>query len=99
MKGSANIMGLNQQNQIHLLKDILSDHQADCTGTVAECEQMERIIKSLMANTNLDAGLKGVLEDIYLYSQRGKSSASINSHIQEHQDHLTQWVEDIGSFS
>lgn len=98
MKGSANIMGLNQQNQIHLLKDILRP-SGRLHRTVAECEQMERIIKSLMANTNLDAGLKGVLEDIYLYSQRGKSSASINSHIQEHQDHLTQWVEDIGSFS
>ncbi|KAA6448554.1 YtzH-like family protein [Bacillus swezeyi] len=92
-------MGLSQENQIHLLKDILSDHQADCSGTVAECEQVERIIKSLMANTNLDGNLKGVLEDIYLYSQRGRSSASISDHILEHQDRLTQWVEDIDSFS
>ncbi|MFN2747597.1 MULTISPECIES: YtzH-like family protein [Bacillus] len=92
-------MGLNRENQIHLLKDILSDHQADCSGTVAECEQVERIIKSLMANTNLDGNLKGVLEDIYLYSQRGRSSNSLNDHILEHQDRLTQWVEEIGSLS
>mgnify|MGYP002422928517 FL=1 len=99
MKGRANIMGLNQENQIRLLQDILSDHQADCTGTVAECEQMERIIKSLMANTHVDANLKGILEDIYLYSQRGKSTSSINDHISDHQDRLTQWVREIGSFS
>ncbi|ASB87878.1 YtzH-like family protein [Bacillus sonorensis] len=92
-------MGLNQENQIDLLKDILSDHQTDCSGTVAECEQVERIIKSLMANTNLDVNLKGVLEDIYLYSQRGRASSSINDHILAHQDRLTQWVEEIDSFS
>ncbi|MDA7027280.1 YtzH-like family protein [Bacillus sp. CLL-7-23] len=92
-------MGLNHENQMHLLKDILSDHQADCSGTVAECEQVERIIKSLYTNIDLDANFKGVLEDIYLYSQRGKSSPSIQNHILEHQDRLTQWVEEIDSFS
>ncbi|MEH7583434.1 YtzH-like family protein, partial [Priestia megaterium] len=29
---------------MNILKDILSNHQSDCCGTVAECEQVERLI-------------------------------------------------------
>lgn len=62
-------MGLNHEHQVHLLKDILTDHQLDCCGTVAEYEQLERVIKSLMANTDLNSNIKHVLEDVYQYSQ------------------------------
>ncbi|AZV50485.1 hypothetical protein BJH90_06715 [Bacillus halotolerans] len=92
-------MGLNYENQVDLLKDILTDHQLDCCGTVAEYEQLERVIKSLMANTELDSHLKNVLEDVYRYSQSGISSKSIDSHIQEHQSSLSQWVEEMDSYS
>ncbi|MDY7430257.1 YtzH-like family protein [Bacillus sp. V26] len=92
-------MGLNYENQVDLLKDILTDHQLDCCGTVAEYEQLERVIKSLMANTELDSHFKNVLEDVYRYSQSGISSKSIDSHIQEHQSSLSQWVEEMDSYS
>ena len=32
-------MGLNRQHQLQLIKDILTDHQLDCCGTVAEYEE------------------------------------------------------------
>lgn len=35
-------MPLNAEHQMNILKDILSNHQSDCCGTVAECEQVER---------------------------------------------------------
>lgn len=71
----------------------------DCCGTVAEYEQLERVIKSLMANTGLDSNIKNVLEDVYRYSQSGITADSIDTHIQEHQNHLSQWVEQMDSYS
>ena len=81
-------MGLTSEHQVRLLKDILADHQLDCCGTVAEYEQLERVIKSLMANTGLDSNIKNVL-----------TADSSDTHIQEHQNHLSQWVEQMDSYS
>ncbi|MGD2435078.1 YtzH-like family protein [Bacillus velezensis] len=92
-------MGLTSEHQVRLLMDILADHQLDCCGTVAEYEQLERVIKSLMANTGLDSNIKNVLEDVYRYSQSGITADSIDTHIQEHQNHLSQWVEQMDSYS
>lgn len=92
-------MPLNQTDQMHILKDILSNQQTDCCGTVAECEQMERIIKSLMINTNIDQNVKAVLQDIYSYSQDGKYTQALDNHIDNHRTELSQWISDIDSFS
>ncbi|MFC0270346.1 YtzH-like family protein [Metabacillus herbersteinensis] len=92
-------MPIDYHHQVGLLKDILSEHQSDCCGTVAECEQLERVIKSLMVNTQLDQNVKSVLQDIYTYSQSGVNSSELNDHIQSHQGHLSRWINDIDSFS
>ncbi|MGD6816918.1 YtzH-like family protein [Metabacillus sp. 84] len=92
-------MPLDYHNQVTLLKDILTEQQADCCGTVAECEQIERLIKSLMVNSNVTKDVKNVLQNIYEYSQRGKSAPEINEHITSQQENLTQWIQDIDSFS
>lgn len=93
------MMSLNSNNQFDLLKDILTNHLEDCCGTVAECEQMERLIKSLMVNTNIDENTKSVLNDIYSYSQQGKYTQHLDNHINEHQDQLSQWISDIDQLS
>lgn len=92
-------MPIQYHDQVNLLKDILSEHQSECCGTVAECEQLERVIKSLMVNSNTNPNVKNMLEDIYTYSQSGKNSTELNQHIQSHQDQLSQWVEDITTYS
>jgi hypothetical protein len=92
-------MPLEYQHQVELLRDILTEHQSDCCGTVAECEQLERVIKSLMVNTNIHQDLKNVLQNIYSYSQDGKNSSELNSYITSQQNVLTQWIDDIDSFS
>ncbi|ALC82054.1 MULTISPECIES: YtzH-like family protein [Bacillus] len=92
-------MGLNYFDQVHLLKDILAAHLSDCCGTTAEYEQLERIIKSLMVNTELDTNMKSILGDIYRYSQSGISAASMDGHISEHQENLTHWIKEIDSYS
>ena len=47
-------MPLQYQDQVNLLKDILTNQQTDCCGSVSEYEQLERLIKSLMANSNVN---------------------------------------------
>ncbi|MRX72706.1 hypothetical protein GJU40_11155 [Bacillus lacus] len=92
-------MPLEYKHQVGLLRDILSEHEQDCCGTVAECEQVERLIKSLMVHTNLDSNLKPILQDIYDYSQSGRNSSELDNHILQHKNELTQWVSDIDQFS
>ncbi|WP_042354746.1 YtzH-like family protein [Bacillus rubiinfantis] len=88
-------MPLSHHDQVSLLKDILNDHQTDCCGSTAECEQLERITKSLMVNTNIDKNVKGILQDVYYYSQEGAQTADLDEHITANQENLSQWVNDI----
>ncbi|MBD8069017.1 YtzH-like family protein [Bacillus sp. PS06] len=92
-------MSLNHTHQMNILKDILTNHQDDCCGTVAECEQMERLIKSLMVNQEIDQEVKNLLTDIYSYSQQGKYTQHLDNHINEHQHQLSQWISEIDQFS
>ena len=92
-------MPLNHEHQMTILKDILTNHQSDCCGTVSECEQLERIIQSLMINDQLDASVKNTLNDIYYYSQSGKYSSDLDQHISNHQQQLSQWVSDFDQYS
>jgi archaellum component FlaC len=92
-------MPLNDQDQVNLLKDILTNHQTDCCGSVSECEQLERLVKSLMVNSNINNDVKTVLQEIYHYSQNGINTSDINAHIESNQQRLSGWVSDIDQFS
>lgn len=92
-------MPLSYENQISLLKDILNNHQSDCCGSVSECEQVERLVKSLMVNTEIEQNVRIILEEIYRYSQDGINSANLDAHITSHQNDLHNWVDEIGRFS
>jgi hypothetical protein len=88
-------MPLNYEHQMIILKDILSNHQTDCCGTVSECEQIERLVKSLMGNENIEQNIKNVLPDIYTYGQNGKYSPNLDDHILSHQQQLSQWLDQL----
>ncbi|MED3622783.1 YtzH-like family protein [Neobacillus thermocopriae] len=92
-------MPLSYNHQVTLLKDILNNHQTDCCGTVAECEQLERLVKSLMVNTQVSQNMKNILQEIYQYSQTGAGTADLDQHIISHQGNLSQWVNEIDQFS
>jgi hypothetical protein len=93
------IVPLSHHDQVNLLKDILSNQQTDCCGSVAEYQQLERLIKSLMVNTSVDGNIKSILQDVYHYSQNGINTSDLEQHIQTNRDQLSQWVDDIGQFS
>lgn len=92
-------MPLDLHNQISVLMDILSNQQTDCCGTVAECEQLERLVKSMLNNENLSSEAKNVLMDVYQYSQNGKNTQHLDEHILSHQQEISQWINDIHELS
>jgi hypothetical protein len=92
-------MPLNHQDQVSLLKDILSNHQSDCCGSVSECEQLERLVKSLMVNSAVDTNVLPILQEIYSYSQNGINTDNLNQHIEDNQNQLSEWVSNIDQFS
>lgn len=92
-------MPLSHGHQVTLLKDILNNHQTDCCGSVSECEQLERLVKSLMVNNQIDSNVKNILQEVYQYSQHGAQSADLDQHILSNQENLSQWVNDIDQFS
>lgn len=92
-------MPLSYEHQLSLLKDLLNNQSADCCGSVAECEQMERLIKSLMVNMDISPDVKVILEDVYDYSQTGIGTRDLDSHILANQEQLSQWADGIGRLS
>lgn len=92
-------MPLQYSDQVNLLKDILLNHQTDCYGSVSECEQVERLIKSLLIHGNMDHSDRETLEQIYSYCQQGKNAANLEQHIESHQQQLSQWVNQIDQLS
>ncbi|MFD2446447.1 YtzH-like family protein [Bacillus sp. CGMCC 1.16607] len=92
-------MPINHQDQVNLLKDILTNHQSDCCGSVSELEQLERLAKSLMVNNDVQDPVKNVLQNIYTYSQDGVNAANLDEHITTNQDQLAQWVNHIDQYS
>ena len=92
-------MPLSHEHQITLLKDILNNQQTDCCGSVAEYEQVERLVKSLMVNMNINDDIKTVLTEIYNYSQTGINTNNSEDHITTNQNNLSQWVNEMDSFS
>ncbi|WP_064092690.1 YtzH-like family protein [Rossellomorea aquimaris] len=92
-------MPLSSENQMQVLTDILTNHSSDCCGSVSECEQVERLVKSLMVNTHINDNIKPVLQEIYQYSQNGINSSDLSSHITTNQQNLSQWVTNMNQYS
>lgn len=91
-------MPLSQQHQVTLLKDILMNHQSDCCGSVSECEQVERLVKSLLSQGVANEQIIPVLTEIYQYSQNGKYTSDLDTHITSHQTQLSEWVTNMDDF-
>ncbi|KAB2338879.1 hypothetical protein F7731_04840 [Cytobacillus depressus] len=91
-------MPISQQDKLTLLIDILNNHQMDCCGSVSECEQLKRLVKSLMAHRELNHHAQPVLEEIYYYSQHGAQTSQLDNHIEAHQAELSQWITEMNQF-
>ncbi|WP_077621261.1 YtzH-like family protein [Sediminibacillus massiliensis] len=86
----------NVQNQLSVLYDILSEHSEECCGSVAECQQVQRIVKSMIASNSIqDPELKQLLPEIYDYSRQGELVQNLDDHINTNRENLQNWVNSI----
>jgi len=86
-------MPLNINNQLTLLHDILDEQTEDCCGSVAEYQQMNRLIKSMMANNSITSeDLKEMLPAIYDYCKQGENTKNAEEHITANKQSLKQWI-------
>lgn len=92
-------MPINEQHQLTILQDILKNHQLDCCGTVSECQQLERLIQSLLGKDNIDQQIKNTLLDVYTYSQNGQYTKNMDQHINQHKEELSMWIDSINHYN
>src|SRR5699024_11626231 len=76
------IMTLSVNHQLMLLHDILDEHHLDHSASVAEHQQIKRIVQTILANNSIsDEQLLELLPEIYNYGQKGESSRNQPDHI------------------
>ena len=91
-------MPINQQHQLEVLKDILVNHQSDCRDSF-RMRAIRAPHSIVTANDNISSDAKTMLNDVYSYSQSGKSSSNLDNHISNNQEQLTQWIAGMDNFS
>ncbi|OZM56096.1 hypothetical protein CIB95_13385 [Lottiidibacillus patelloidae] len=92
-------MPITSNDQLHLLYDILTNHKIDCCGSMSECQQIQRIVQSLVNDQSLSYDMKNTLKDIYNYSKVPENNQHLEHHIVQHNGHLDNWISSIDSFT
>jgi hypothetical protein len=92
-------MPITANDQMHLLYDILTNHKIDCCGSMSECQQIQRIVQSLVNDNSLSYEMKNTLKDIYDYSKVPETNQHLEHHIIQHNSHLDNWISSIDSFT
>lgn len=88
-------MPLNTNDQLNIVKDILQNQQIDCCGSVSECQQIQRITKSLLAGSVTDQNAKNTLTEVYQYSQEGQYTQNLDHHILNNKQNISNWIQDL----
>lgn len=86
-------MSLNVNNQLNVLSDLLSEQSEDCCGSVSECQQIKRLVQSMMANQSVNnQELTNLFPEIYNYGRQGELAQNLDEHITSNQENLKNWV-------
>ncbi|WP_347549231.1 YtzH-like family protein [Pseudalkalibacillus hwajinpoensis] len=91
-------MPLSHQDQLYIMADILNNHHIDCTGTLSECQQIQRLASALQQNADVAPEIKEVLRQIEEYSTAGAHETDLLIHIETHRPNLSQWVDTINHY-
>jgi hypothetical protein len=87
-------MPINTKDQLTILNDILQNQLDDCCGTVSECQQIQRLIQSILAKTD-SMQLSTALQDIYQYSQTAVNSPDLDGYVSNNQHQLSSWIDTV----
>ncbi|MDC3415805.1 YtzH-like family protein [Aquibacillus salsiterrae] len=89
-------MTLNVNDQLHVLYDLLTEQSEDCCGSISECQQIKRIVQSIMAKNSVNnQELAQILPEIYHYGRQGELAQNLDEHISANQENIKNWVQAI----
>lgn len=94
------MMPLTINDQLNVLYDLLTEQSEDGCGTVAECQQIARLVHSLQSKlaNQPEQNLQDYLPGIYDYSQQSLSDEQMTEHIYNNQANLKHWVSALEEF-
>jgi len=89
-------MTLSVNNQLTLLHDILDEHHLDRSASIAEHQQLKRLVQAIMDNNHIsDEQLLQYLQEIYHYGQQGENASSQTDHISSNKNNIVNWISAI----
>lgn len=85
-------MTLSVNDQLRLLHDLLDEQMIDSSGTIAEYQQIKRLIQEMMAKNKItDEQLLQLLPEIYNYGRQGEIAQSSPEHITSNIENIENW--------
>jgi len=94
------MMTLSVNDQLRLLHDLLDEQMIDNTGSIAEYQQIKRLIKEMIAKDKIsDDQLLKLLPEIYNYGRQGEIAQSSSEHITTNTDNIENWKNAIEQFN
>jgi len=85
-------MTLSVNDQLRLLHDLLDEQMIDSSGSIAEYQQIKRLIQEMVAKNKVtDDELLQLLPEIYNYGRQGEIAQSSTEHITSNKENIESW--------
>ncbi len=85
-------MTLSVNDQLRLLHDLLDEQMIDSAASIAEYQQIKRLIQKMIAKNKItDEQLLQVLPEIYNYGRQGEIAQSLSEHITSNMENIENW--------
>ncbi|ASK62915.1 hypothetical protein CFK37_12560 [Virgibacillus phasianinus] len=84
---------LTVNDQLMVLQDILTEQSEEGSASVAEYQQIKRIIQTLMAKETItNEQLLALLPEIYNYGLQGEQAQNPEEHIITNKNNIESWT-------
>lgn len=85
-------MTLSVNDQLTLLHDLLDEQMIEHAGSVAEYQQIKRLIQEMIAKNKItNEQLLQLLPEIYNYGRQGEIAQNLSEHITTNVDNIELW--------
>lgn len=89
-------MTLSVNDQLTLLYDLLDEQMIEHAGSVAEYQQIKRLIQELTAKDKItNEQLIQLLPEIYNYGRQGEIAQNLSEHITTNKENIKHWTNTI----
>lgn len=89
-------MTLSVNDQLTLLHDLLDEQMIERSASIAEYQQIKRLIQEMMAKNKInDQQLLQLLPEIYNYGRQGEIAQSLPEHITSNEENIENWKQAI----